>query len=196
MCLQPKGSTREQRNGTFPGCAHFLKNISATCNVRVILTGRPTSESAAATGRTQRCHAAFYTPVLSQSWGLSGSQHKSLLSWRSVMNLHTLFANGALCMDVAGMEAAKNMTFKSCFVEQSILAHIAVPSLCVLCRIRLIEHGLNWINRILHAGTQGPVKSPGIWGGQILSYLVLRDGFQSKAWDSYKPIGVCDWLLS
>lgn len=47
------------------------------------------------------------------------------------------------------------MTFKSCFVEQSILAHTAVSSLRVPCRIRLIEHGLNWINHILHAGAQG-----------------------------------------
>lgn len=46
------------------------------------------------------------------------------------------------------------MTFKSCFVEQSLLAHTAVPSLCVPCRIRLIEHGLNWINHILRAGAQ------------------------------------------
>lgn len=50
------------------------------------------------------------------------------------------------------------MTFKTCFVEQSILAHTAVPSLHVPSRIRLIEHGLNWINHILHAGTQGPLN--------------------------------------
>lgn len=74
------------------------------------------------------------------------------------MNLHTLFAYSALHKDLVGMEAAKNMTFKSCFVEQSILAHTAVPSLRVPCRIRLIEHGLNWINRILHAGAQGPLN--------------------------------------
>jgi len=47
------------------------------------------------------------------------------------------------------------MTFKSCFVEQSILAHTAVRSLRVPCRIKLIEHGLNWINRILHVGAEG-----------------------------------------
>lgn len=50
------------------------------------------------------------------------------------------------------------MTFKSCFVEQSIPAHTAVPSLRVLCRIRLIEHSLNWINHILHAGAQAPLN--------------------------------------
>lgn len=50
------------------------------------------------------------------------------------------------------------MTFKSCFVEQSIPAHTAVPSLRVPCRIRLIEHGLNWINHILHTGAQGPLN--------------------------------------
>lgn len=46
------------------------------------------------------------------------------------------------------------MTFKSCFVEQSSLAHIAVPSLHVPCRIRLNEHGLNWINHIMRAGAK------------------------------------------
>lgn len=74
------------------------------------------------------------------------------------MNLHTLFANDALYKDLVSMEAAENMTFKSCFVEQSVPAHIAVPSLRVLCRIRLIEHGLNWINHILHTGAQGPLN--------------------------------------
>lgn len=50
------------------------------------------------------------------------------------------------------------MTFKSCYVEHSILAHTAVRSVCVPCRIRLIEHGLNWINYILHAGIQSPLN--------------------------------------
>lgn len=50
------------------------------------------------------------------------------------------------------------MTFKSCFVEQSILAHSAVPSLHVPSRIRLIKHDLNWIYHILHAGAQGPLN--------------------------------------
>lgn len=68
------------------------------------------------------------------------------------MNLHTRFANGALRKDLCRHGGSENMTFKSCFVEQSILAHTAVPSLRVPCRIRLIEHGLNWINHILHAG--------------------------------------------
>ena len=48
-----------------------------------------------------------------------------------------------------------NMTFKSCFVEQSRLAHTAVPSLRVPGRINLIEHVLNWINHNLHVGAPG-----------------------------------------
>lgn len=69
---------------------------------------------------------------------------------------------------------SKNMTFKSCFVEQSIPAHTAEPSHHVPSRIRLIEHSLNWINHILHAGAQAPVKSPGLGGSQILGFLLFR----------------------
>lgn len=65
------------------------------------------------------------------------------------------------------------MTFKSCFVEQSILAHTAVPSVHVPCRISLIEHGLNWINHILHVGAQGPLNGLDYEAKQSRCYWLL-----------------------
>lgn len=70
------------------------------------------------------------------------------------MNLHTLFANGALYKDLVGMKAAKTWPLKAALLSNPFLHTLQYPA-CVPCRIRLIEHGLNWINHILHAGAQG-----------------------------------------
>lgn len=72
------------------------------------------------------------------------------------------------------------MTFKSCFVEQSILAHTAVLGLRVPCRISLIEHGLNWINHISHVGAQGPLKWVGLRGKTIALLLAVGTASNPK----------------
>lgn len=56
---------------------------------------------------------------------------------------------------LVGMAATKNMTFKAALLSNSFLHTLQCRSSSVPCRFRLIEHGLNWINHILHVGALG-----------------------------------------
>lgn len=152
----------------FAGCAHSLRYISdvMSCNFNRPLNFLECRHDK----RGFRDATLHFTLILSQSRSPSGSEHKPLLSCRFVMNSHTLLAKVASYKDLVGHGGSENMTFKSCFVEQSSRAHVAVLSLHVPCRIRLIEHGLNWINHILQAGAKCMLNRLEY---EVAKYLVL-----------------------